>query len=50
MFGPNEWEFFNGNSSANTESAIRGPKWIAPDRKEIFGMFVNTFGTLVNQL
>lgn len=48
LFGPNEWEFFNGNSSASTESRMRMPTWLAPDRKEIFGMFVNAFGTLVN--
>ena len=50
LFGPNEREFFNGNSSASTESHMRMPKWLAPDRKEIFGMFANSFGTLVNQL
>lgn len=26
------------------------PAWVSPDRKEIFGMFTNTFGSLVNQL
>ena len=50
LFGPNEWEFFNGNSSAATDSNLRMPQWVSPDRKEIFGMFVNSFGPLVNQL
>jgi len=50
MFGPNEWEFFNGISAVGTESHIRMPNWVAPDRKEIFGMFANTFGALVSQL
>lgn len=50
LFGPNEWEFFNGNSSAATDSHVRMPAWVAPDRKEIFGMFANSFGALVNQL
>ena len=50
LFGPNEWEFFNGISTVATESNVRMPNWIAPDRKELFGMFANTFGTLVNQI
>ena len=50
MFGPNEWEFFNGISAVGTESHSRMPDWIPPDRKEIFGMFCNTFGALVNQI
>ena len=48
MFGPNEWEFFNGISAVGTDSHARMPDWIPPDRKEIFGMFCNTFGALVN--
>lgn len=48
LFGPNEWEFFNGISSASTDSHQRMPQWVAPDRKEIFGMFCNTFGSLAN--
>lgn len=50
MFGPNEWEFFNGISAAAAESGARMPQWVAPDRKERFGMFANTFGALFNQL
>lgn len=50
LFGANEWEFFNGVSSVGTDSHVRMPDWIAPDRKEIFGMFSNTFSPLVNQL
>ena len=48
LFGPNEWEFFNGISAAATDSHTRMPAWIAPDRKELFGMFSNSFGALVN--
>lgn len=50
LFGANEWEFFNGISSVGTESHTRMPEWVNGDRKEIFGMFSNTFGALVNQL
>ena len=50
LFGRNEWEFFNGNSAASTEFNGRMPSWISADRKEIFGMFCNTFGSLANQM
>ena len=50
LFGRNEWEFFNGNSAASTEFNGRMPSWISADRKEIFGMFCNTFGSLTNQM
>ena len=50
MFGPNEWEFFNGISTVGTDSNVRMPNWVSPDRKELFGMFSNTFGALVNGL
>jgi len=46
MFGQGEWDFFNGRTSATTESAFRLPRWASQDRKEIFAMFCNTFGNL----
>ena len=48
LFGANEWEFFNGVSIATADGNVRMPQWLAPDRKELFGMFSNTFGALCN--
>lgn len=50
FFGLNEWEFFNGQSTASTESHIRLPQWVSKDRKDIFAMFVNSFANLVANL
>ena len=50
FFGLNEWEFFNGQSTASTESHIRLPSWVSQDRKDIFAMFVNSFANLVANL
>jgi dynein heavy chain 2, cytosolic len=50
LFQPNEWEFFNGSAVTSSESQIRLPRWAQPDRKEIFGMYCNTFGQILNEL
>jgi hypothetical protein len=47
LFNKNEFEFFTGVTAAGGESRVRPPKWIAPDRKEIFSMFACTFALLV---
>ena len=43
LFQKNEFEFFTGVATAGGEVRVRVPKWIAPDRKEIFSMFSSTF-------
>lgn len=50
LFQKNEFEFFTGVSAAGGESRVRMPKWLAPDRKEIFSMFSSTFPLLAQNL
>ena len=50
LFNKNECEFFTGVSASGGESRMRAPKWIAPDRKEIFNMFASSFATLAQSL
>ena len=50
MFGPNEWEFFTGQAIASDQSSVPLPRWASSDRKDIFAMFANTFGMLVNSI
>ena len=50
LFNKFEYEFFTGTTASGVESRMRAPKWIAPDRKEIFNMFSSTFPLLVQNL
>lgn len=50
LFNKNEWEFFTGQTIADSQTSVRMPKWVSPDRQEIFGMFANTFQLLVSQI
>jgi dynein heavy chain 2 len=50
LFQKNEFEFLTGVSVAGGETRSRMPKWLAPDRKEIFSMFASTFPLLYQNL
>ena len=50
LFGKDEWEFFTGTTVASSETSVPLPRWATPDRREIFAMFANTFGMLLNSL
>jgi len=50
LFGKDEWEFFSGTAVASSEAGVKLPRWANPDRAEAFGMFVNTFGSLVHSI
>jgi dynein heavy chain 2 len=32
LFNKNEWEFFTGQTIADSQTSVRMPKWVSPDR------------------
>jgi dynein heavy chain 2 len=50
MFQKDEWEFFTGTTVASSEASVQLPRWATPDRREIFAMYANTFGMMLNSL
>ena len=46
LFQKQEWEFFTGQTIADSNSNARLPRWLSQDRAEMYAMFCNTFAML----